>query len=95
MSAPRRVLRFRTAGNAGFAVPQARTLIDLFLNDETVPTGHIVRLDPEPGTPERWAYVLADGRATGLQSTLSRQDLEGSIMEHYFHDLTADARRSA
>jgi hypothetical protein len=54
-----------------------------------------VRLDPEPGTPERWAYVLADGRATGLQSTLSRQDLEGSIMEHYFHDLTADARRSA
>jgi hypothetical protein len=95
MSAPRCVLRFRSAGNAGPAVPGARTLVDLMINDAPAPAGHILWLEPAPGTPGRWAYMLADGRATGLQSVLSRQDIEGIVAEYYFSAMTADRQRSA
>ena len=95
MNAASHILRFRSAGSAGPAVPPARLLVDLFIDDATTATGHIIVLNPEPGAPERWAYILADGRATGLQSTLSRADLEGCVAEHYFQALTADQRCSA
>jgi len=95
MSAPRCVLRFRSAGNAGPAVPGARTLVDLLINDAPAPAGYILWLEPAPGTPGRWAYVLADGRPTGLQSVLSRQDIEGIVAEYYISAMTADRQRSA
>lgn len=95
MSAPRCVLRFRSAGSAGLAVPGGRTLVDLFINDASTPAGHIRWLEPAPGTPGRWAYVLADGRATGLQSVLSRQDIEGMVAEYYFGAMMGDRQRSA
>lgn len=89
------VLRFRPTADAAIAMPKARPLLDVFLNDEKTPAGRIVLLEPEPGTPARWTYVLSDGRATGLQSTYSRQDLEGAVREFYFQELAADLRRSA
>jgi len=95
MSVAPRSLRFRTAGSGSFALPEARTLIDLFLNDETTPVGHIVLLKPEPGAPARWAYILADGRATGLQSTRSRAALESCIADYYGEETSADQRCSA
>lgn len=95
MSVAPRTLRFRTAGSAGFVLPDAHTVADLFLNEETFATGHIVLLQPEPGTPARWAYVLADGRATGLQSTHSRAALESSVADYYFAVVDADQRCSA
>lgn len=95
MSAASRTLRFRSAGSVGPAVAPARLLVDLFIGDAATPTGHIVRFEAEPGAPERWAYILADGRATGLHSTLSRADLEGCVAEYYFQELTADQRCSA
>ncbi|MBX3748543.1 MAG: hypothetical protein KF897_00475 [Opitutaceae bacterium] len=95
MNAPSRVLRFRPAGSAGCTLPGARRLIDVYLDDDRSPIGSIVRLEPEAGAPARWAFVLSDGRATGLQSTHSRQDLELAIGEHFFHDLTHDGRQTA
>ena len=95
MNAPCHVLRFRPAGSATCAAPRARSLIDVFLNDGKTPVGHIVLLDCEAGTPVRWAFLLSDGRATGLQSTHSRQDLEAAVREYYFQELTADLLRSA
>ncbi len=95
MSVAGRSLRFRTAGSASLALPEARTLVDLFINDEPAAAGHIVLLKPEPGAPARWAYVLADGRATGLQSTRSRAALESCVADYYFHDCAADYRCSA
>lgn len=95
MSTPCRVLRFRPAGSAGCTLPGTRRLIDVYLDDDRSPIGSIVRLDPDGGAPTRWAYVLSDGRATGLQSTHSRQDLEIAVQEHYFHDLTHDERQTA
>jgi hypothetical protein len=95
MSAPRCVLRFRSAGNAGLAIPGGRALVDLFINDAPAPTGHIIWLEPAPGAPGRWAYVLADGRATGLQSVLSRQEIEGMVAEYHIGALSAERRRSA
>lgn len=95
MSAHRCVLRFRSAGSDSSAVPSRRTLVDLFINDAPTPAGHILWLEPGPSTPGRWAYVLADGRATGLQSVLSRQDMEGIVAEYYFGAMTADHQRSA
>ncbi len=95
MSVAPRSLRFRTAGSDSLALPGAQTLVDLFFNDETAPAGHIVLLNPAPGTPARWAYILADGRATGLQSTGSRAALEGCIADFYFQESAADQRCSA
>jgi len=95
MTAPSRVLRFRPAGSGSCTQPGARRLIDVYLDDDRTPVGSIVRLEPEAGAPARWAFVLSDGRATGLQSTHSRQDLELAIQEHYFHDLTHDGRQTA
>lgn len=95
MSASHCVLRFRSAGNAGSAVSGIRTLVDLMINDAPSPAGHILWLEPAPGTPGRWAYVLADGRATGLQSVLSRQDIEGMVAEYYFGAMRSDCQRSA
>jgi hypothetical protein len=73
----------------------SRVLLDLWLDEAPAPIGHIVELAAGPGTPLRWAYLLADGRPTGLQSTNSRQDLESRILEYYFQDLTAEQRHSA
>lgn len=95
MSVAARTLRFRTAGSAAGLLPDARTVADLFLNEETVAAGHIVLLKPEPGTPARWAYILADGRATGLQSTSSRAALEDCIADYYRADASLDQRCSA
>ncbi len=93
MSAPRCVLRFRSAGDA--APAGARAIVELFVNDAPAPAGRILWLDPEPGIPGRWVYVLADGCPTGLQSVLSRQDLEGLVTDHYVQELTGDRQRSA
>lgn len=95
MSAPRRVLRFRTPGSVGSLVPDGRVLLDLFVDEASAAAGHIVELPAAPGLPVRWAYVLADGRATGLQSTYSRHDLESRILEHYYQDLVAEERHTA
>ena len=95
MSAPCRVIRFRPAGSDRCAVPGAQRLVDVHLNDDKSPVGHIVLLPAEKGAPVRWAYLLSDGRATGLQSTHSRQDLEADVREFYFQELTADRRQSA
>lgn len=95
MSSPHRLLRFRRTGSAPIAAPGTRVLLDLWLDAELEPVGHVVELAPSPGAPTRWAYVLHDGRATGLQSTFSRQDLETRIVEHYFEDLVADQRHTA
>jgi len=95
MSAPCRVLRFRTAGSDATPWPGGRRLIDVHLDASQTPAGHIVRLEAGAGVPARWAYVLPDGRATGLQSTCSRQDLEAAIREYYFQELVADRLRSA
>lgn len=95
MSTTVRVLRFRTAGSDAAASSGGRRLIDVHLNDSRTPAGHIVQLDAEAGAPARWAYVLEDGRATGLQSTHSRQDLEAAIREYYYQELVADRLRSA
>jgi hypothetical protein len=89
VSSPRQVLRFRSAGGDGPGV------LAVILGDSPMPAGHIVHLSATPEVPARWAYTLNDGRATGLQSTLSRQDLEGQIIDYYFHDLVADQRHSA
>jgi YD repeat-containing protein len=70
-------------------------LLELWLDDATSPAGRIVELTAAPGTPMRWTYVLADGRATGLHSVNSRSDLESRILEYYFHDLASDQRHSA
>lgn len=96
MNDARCVLRFRTAGNGGPALPApGRLIVDLLVNDHAAPVGHIAWLEPSPGIPGRWIYLSADGRATGLQSVLSRQDLEGMVAEHHFQALTADDQRSA
>lgn len=95
MSSPRRILRFRSAGSEGLAVPGDRTRLMVLLDDNPAPIGWIVQLPGTPEIPARWAYVLNDGRATGLQSTLSRHDLEGQIIEYYFQELVADRRHSA
>lgn len=95
MSAPCRVLRFRPAGSGDCTLPGARRLIDVYLDDDHSPIGSIVHLEPTAGAPARWAYLLSDGRATGLQSTHSRQDLELAVQDHYFHDLTHDGRQTA
>lgn len=95
MTSPHRLLRFRQAGNAQPVAAGARVLLDLWLDAGAEPVGHVVELAPSPGAPTRWAYLLHDGRATGLQSTFSRQDLETRIVEHYFEDLVADERHTA
>ena len=95
MNAPCRVLRFRPAGSATCAVPHARSLIDVYLNDGKTPVGHIVLLDSQAVAPARWTYILSDGRVTGLQSTYSRQDLEADVREYYFEAPAADRLRSA
>ncbi|MFM1850808.1 MAG: hypothetical protein RIS54_492 [Verrucomicrobiota bacterium] len=97
MSSPRRVLRFRSAGDVGAlsAESSARPLLAVLLDEQPAPVGHVVLHPAEPGAPERWSYVLADGRPTGLQSTHSRHDLESRIIEFYFEDLIADRRHSA
>lgn len=96
MNDARCVLRFRTAGDGGPALPASgRLIVDLLVNDQTAPVGHIAWLEPSPGIPGRWIYLTADGQATGLQSVLSRQDLEGMVAEHHFQALTADRQRSA
>lgn len=95
MNAPRQVLRFRTAGSAGPFVSGSRIILDVWQDDLPLPVGHIVHLAVQPGIPARWAFVLSDGRVTGMQSILSRSDLEGQIMEYFFQDLIADQRHSA
>jgi hypothetical protein len=95
VSAHRRVLRFRATGSEGALVSTSGTVLAVTLDDSPVPVGHIVQLPATPEVAARWAYMLNDGRATGLQSTLSRHDLEGQIIEYYFQDLIADHRHSA
>lgn len=95
MSSPRRILRFRATGDAGFAVADSQVLLQVQLDEQPEPIGYVVHQTAVPGAPARWAYVLADGRPTGLQSTFSRHDLESRIIEFYFEDLIADRRHSA
>lgn len=76
-------------------MPDGRVLLDLHVNEAAVPAGHIVELRAAPGMPVRWAFVLADGRPTGLQSTYSRHDLESRVIEHYYQDLVAEERHTA
>jgi len=95
VNSPHRLLRFRQAGSPTIDAPATRVLLDLWLDDAPEPVGHVVELAASPGAPMRWAYVLHDGRATGLQSAFSRQDLETRIVEHYFEDLVADERHTA
>ncbi|MCF7760980.1 MAG: hypothetical protein K9M98_10805 [Cephaloticoccus sp.] len=76
-------------------MPGSRVLLDVLLDDKPTPVGHIVQHAAGHGTPARWAFHLSDGRATGLHSTLSRQDIEGQISELYFQELIADQRHSA
>jgi hypothetical protein len=95
MNPPSNVLRFRPAGSDACTLPGAQRLTDVFLNEDPKPAGHVVLLKPEGGAPARWAYVLSDSRATGLQSIHSRQDLEEGIREYYFQELTADGLQSA
>ncbi len=95
MSAHRQVLRFRATGSDGAVLSTSGTVLAITLDDSPVPVGHIVHLPSTPEVAARWAYVLNDGRATGLQSTLSRHDLEGQIIEYYFQALIADRRHSA
>ena len=95
MSAPRRVLRFRSAGGERSALPGTRVILDVWQDENPVPVGHIMHLEAETGAPARWTFVMSDGRATGMHSILSRSDLEGQVMEYYFEDLIADQRHSA
>ncbi|MCC6415454.1 MAG: hypothetical protein IT582_06065 [Opitutaceae bacterium] len=95
MNAPFRLLRFRTAVSEGLAVAGARRLLDVYLDDQPLPVGHVMLHAAEPGAPVRWSYLLADGRPTGLQSVHSRHGLESRIIEHYFEDLIADQRHTA
>lgn len=95
MNSPHRLLRFSRAASPQSVTPGSRALLDLWLDAGSEPIGHVVELAPSPGAPTRWAYVLHDGRVTGLQSTFSRQDLETRIVEHYFEDLVADQRHTA
>ena len=76
-------------------MPGTRVILDVLQDDDPIPVRHIVHLVAEPGAPARWAFMLSDGRATGMHSTLSRSDLEGQVMEHYFQDLIADQLHSA
>lgn len=95
MNSPRHVLRFRRSAQATFPVVEGRVLLDLVIDAATEPAGHIMELPASPGAPLRWAYMLRDGRSTGLQSTLSRQHLESRILEHYLEDFLADGRQTA
>jgi len=95
VNSPRHVLHFRRNGAAAFPVAEGRVLLDLVIDAAAEPAGHILELPASPGAPLRWAYVLHDGRSTGLQSTLSRQHLESRILEHYLEDFLADGRQTA
>ena len=79
MSSTVRVLRFaRVPDNAG-PDPRGQVLVSRVLLDEhPEPVGQIVRQF------EAWHYLLADGSASGLVSTQSRQEIEAIVARHYF-----------
>jgi len=95
LSAPFRLLRFRSAGGEDSASAESRRLLVVLVDENPDPVGCIWHHPAEPGVPARWSYVLADGRPTGLQSTTSRHHLESRIIEFYFEDLIADQRHTA
>lgn len=95
MNSAARTLRFRLTGNAGLALPGSRVLLDVILNETPAPVGYVVQQDAVQGAPLRWSYVLSNGQATGLQTTLSRRELESQIRDYYFHQYVADQRHTA
>ena len=95
MSLPFRVLRFRTSGSNGESMPETQILLDVFLDEGPTPVGYIQQLAATAGAPIRWSYVLESGLTTGLQSSLSRRELETQISDYYFQDLVSDRRHSA
>jgi len=76
-------------------MPDTRVLLDVLVDQHPTPVGHIVQLAAGQGTPIRWSFIRSDGRATGLQSTISRRELEGQIQYHFFLELVADRRHTA
>ncbi len=95
MNSPIRTLRFRPSGNADLSRPGSRVLLDVILNEAPAPVGYVIQQDAVQGAPLRWSYVLRNGQATGLQTTLSRRELESQIRDHYFHEYVTDQRHSA
>lgn len=76
-------------------MPETKILLDVFLDEDPTPVGHIQQLAATTGVPVRWSYVLENGSPTGLQSSLSRRELETQISDYYFQDLASDHRYSA
>jgi hypothetical protein len=73
-----RIIRFArvnptpAAGTSG-AVPVAQVMLD----EQAEPAGRIMRSE------QRWEYLLADGAASGLASSESRQELERQVILYY------------
>lgn len=94
MSAPLQVVRFTPAVPAASNVADsARPVLEVHLGTGPAPAGQIVEWATPAGDPA-WRYVLIDGRASGLESSISRLDLETLVSEYYFDDLLHH-RRSA
>ncbi len=90
-----RILRFRLPGDNAPAWIHGRIQIEVRVDEAITPAGYIVELPADHGAPRRWSYVSTDGQATGLQSVLSRRDLEAKVQDHYFVEMPSDYRQSA
>lgn len=95
MISPCRILRFRLRGSAAPTGIDGRILLEICVNEAPVPAGYVIELAATHGAPVRWSYILAGGQPTGLQSVISRRDLEAQIQDSYFLAMTADDRQSA
>lgn len=95
MSPLHRSLRFRLPGSSAPVWPDALLQLEVCVDESPIPAGYIVQLPAAQGAPVRWSYVLANGTPTGLQSTLSRREIETQIHDLYFRAWEADVRRSA
>lgn len=93
MSAPLQVVRFTAPSAALHASDGSRPVAEVHLGTGAALAGCIVELAASAGAPS-WRYVFVDGRSSGLESAVSRTDLELLVSEYYFDDLLQQ-RRSA